>query len=60
VLIPVSFYDTIYGCHHNIVAEIKFSLEIEERTLYVRLNNEGSIAAVAVLLSLLKDGFYLV
>lgn len=57
VFVPIPFDDSVYRGHHNIVAEVKFPAVVQQRPLDVGLHDEGAIAAVWVLLSLLDDCF---
>lgn len=57
VFVPIPFDDSVYRGHHDIVAEVKLPTVVQQRPLDVGLHDEGAIAAVWVLLSLLDDGF---
>ena len=55
VFVPVAFDDSVDGGHHDVVAEVEFPAVVEKRSLDVGLDYVGAIAAVWVLLALLKD-----
>lgn len=55
MFVPVSFDDSVYRGHHYIVTKIELPSVVQQRSLYVGLDNEGTITAIWILLSFLDD-----
>lgn len=54
ILIPITFYYSIYRSYHHIMAEIKFTFLIEKWFLYVGLNYISFKIAIIMALSFFK------
>lgn len=57
VFVPISFDDSVYRGHHDVMAEVELPAIVQQRPLDVGLHYESTIAAVWVFLSLLDDCF---
>lgn len=60
LLIPVPFEHPIDTRNQYIMPNVKFTLVIKERSLYVLLKYKGSIRAIGVLLSSSQPKFYII